>query len=737
MKFSGSLSLLCACLFFLLLQNGLQPGPVWAEVLILSEKVQPVKQHLPPLVVKATRINPAPEEVPASFETIPGSTFDSRGAWYPGSELQGVPGFTVHNTNSGTNPSVVLRGIPNRIFNDSFLVMVDGVPYLTTNDEVDFDQIPFVAVDRVEVLRGTSTTLYGRGAVSGAVNYITHQPGFEPELEASLTFGSYSFRRLRLQADLPVKRDCDHLAISFLSESKAGWRPHTRRQRNSLVLRNDLKLSEKAEFSLSFSGLSLTQGLASELPVDRQGERIPMPSGSRDNYTVDDAEYKVNNWGLTAQLAIKLSDLCISQSTLHLRHPRLETTNGFPLPYDTVTQTINWSGFYAEYDYWTAYLDQQFVINLNRNRFLAGFSYEETTGTTTEDWTGEFDFGDLFYTQRRSAVSGNWVNQESWISDRLLDAESDGRFAAIYCEWETRLNEEITLKLGGRYDYFKRTVEYQPTVNGFGPVPGETVRDDNDHLSSLFSLSWRVTPKMLTYLLYGEGYNPAFGPVWSFNSRNTRLEPEISRTYEIGIKSFWGANQELSFDLSAYLMQRRDLLVVVPGQGGGEQVNAGKQRSLGLEGRFFWQAEKVIPGGVLFGTMQLINSKWEDYNFYDHFRGHSYDFSDNRVAGVPNFAGTVGWEQHFSERHLKVRGEYQYQSDYWYDDLNTTKGASYGLVNLALTWQPPWWSRTTFQVVGTNLLNKDYWYFFSDPDGPLAATPGAPLELMVKMELSW
>ena len=737
MNLSGRFFLFGTCLLFLFMPDGLRTGSARAEISSTSEKTSLSTNYFPPLVVKATRIDPVPEEVPASFDVIPGSEFNSRGVWYPGAELQGLPGFTVHNINSGTNPLVTLRGIPNRIFNDTFLVMVDGVPYLTTNDEVDFDQIPLVAVDHVEVLRGTSTSLYGRGAVSGAINYVTRRPGFEPGLEASLTFGSYGFRRLCLQADLPIKNDCDHLAVSFLSEGKEGWRPHTRRKRNSLVLRNDLKLGEKAEFSLSFSGLSLFQGLAGELPVDHQGKLVYMPSGSRDNYTVDDAEYKVNNWGLTAQLAVQLSAGCISQSTLHLRHPRLETTNGFPLPFDAVANTINWSGFHADYDYWTGYLDQQFVMNLKQNRFLIGFSFEQTTGTTTEDWAGEFDFGDLFYTQRRSAVSGNWINQGSWISDRLLDADSDGRFVALYGEWKNRLSDTVTLKLGGRYDYFKRTVEYEPTVNGFGPVPGETVRDDNDHFSSLISFNWQPTSGILTYVFYGEGYNPAFGPVWSFNSRNTRLKPEIARTYEVGIKSSWGPDHELTIDLSAYLMQRRDLLVVVPGQGGGEQINAGKQRSLGLEGRFSWLAEKVVPGGLLFGAMQLINSKWEDYEFYDPFRDHYYDFSDNRVAGVPVFAGSIGWEQHFPIYHLKIRGEYQYQDDYWYDDGNTVKGGNYGLMNLALTWIPPWWPQSVFQVTATNLFDKDYWYVFSDPDGPLAAAPGAPLEIMASVELNW
>ncbi len=725
----------CLLLVFLLLVG--PPTLLQAETSVVSAEALIGKYSFPALEVKASRINKDPNVVPASFDVIPADDFDSRGVWYPGSELEGVPGLTVHNVNSGSNPLVTFRGIPNRINNDTFLVMVDGVPWLTTNDEVDFDQVPLVAVDHVEILRGTSTSIYGRGAVSGAINYVSRQPELTPSFESSLTFGSYGFRRLRILADLPIKEDVDQLALSLLSESKSGWRSHTRRERNSLTLRNNLKLGESAEFSLAVSGLTLTQGLAGELPVDRQGKRTPVPFGSRDNYTVDGAEYKVDSLAVTAQLAVELGHGLVAQSTLHWRNPSIETTNGFPQPYDAVTQTINWNGFHSDSDYWTGYFDQQVVAEVFGDRVLLGCSYEHCDGTITEDWTGEFDFDKLFYTQRRSAISGEWLNSDSWISDRLLDADSESKFAAIYGEWDHHLSNTITLKLGGRYDYFKRKVKYHATVNGFGPVPETTVRDDNEHFSSLVSLSWQPTEEFLTYVLYGEGFNPAFGPVWSFNSRNTSLDPEITQTYEIGLKSFWGRDRELNLNLATYLMQRHDLLVIVPGQGGGEQVNAGEQRSIGLEGSFSWRADRIIHGGVMFGSLQWIDSEWVDYEFSDIFTGQNYDFSDNQVAGIPEFAATLGWEQNLSSCYLKIRGEYRYQGDYWYDDMNTVKGGNYSTVNLALDWSPPWWPQASMQLVGTNIFNQDYWYTFGDPNGPMATAPGAPCEIMASLKLQW
>ena len=241
---------------------------------------------------------------------------------------------------------------------------------------------------------------------------------------------------------------------------------------------------------------------------------------------------------------------------------------------------------------------------------------------------------------------------------------------------------------------------------------------------SLLSLIWHPTHDLMAYVLYGEGYNPAFGPVWSFNNRTSGLEPETTRTYEIGLKKIWGPDDnQLAVEVAGYIMTRHDLLVIVPGQGAGRQANAGRQRSVGLEGKFAWQAEKLIKGTKIYGNLNLVDSEWQDFDFYDPYIFKWYSFSDNKVAGVPSFSSKIGWEQSFPRYSLTFRAEYQYYGDYWYDNANTVKNGKYGLLNSSLTWAPAWLPRTHFSLTATNLLNKDYWYAYGDANGPLAAAP--------------
>ena len=96
--------------------------------------------------------------------------------------LKMVPGFTLfRRTSSRTaNPTaqgVALRGIGGTAQSRS-LVLVDGVPL---NDAfggwIYWDKIPQVALDRIEVQRGSGSDVYGADAVGGVVQLLTHRPG--------------------------------------------------------------------------------------------------------------------------------------------------------------------------------------------------------------------------------------------------------------------------------------------------------------------------------------------------------------------------------------------------------------------------------------------------------------------------------------------------------------------------------------------------------------------------------
>jgi outer membrane receptor protein involved in Fe transport len=147
------------------IQITLQPAPFFEAVNVTSSRAD------------APRADPT-----VTMTVIPSSELLTSAAVTLDDALKMVPGFTLfRRTSSRTaNPTaqgVALRGIGGTAQSRS-LVLVDGVPL---NDAfggwIYWDKIPQVALDRVEVQRGSGSDLYGADAVGGVVQLLTQRPG--------------------------------------------------------------------------------------------------------------------------------------------------------------------------------------------------------------------------------------------------------------------------------------------------------------------------------------------------------------------------------------------------------------------------------------------------------------------------------------------------------------------------------------------------------------------------------
>ena len=148
--------------------------------------------RLKELVVTATRIPTPADAVVSSTTIIRGEELRARGIHFVQDALREVPGATVVQVGSfGGVSSLFLRGSES----DYVKVLVDGVPVNQPGGAYNFANLTTDNVDRIEVLRGPASVLYGSDAVSGVVQVFTRRgegrPAFEGGAEAG-TFGSIS-----------------------------------------------------------------------------------------------------------------------------------------------------------------------------------------------------------------------------------------------------------------------------------------------------------------------------------------------------------------------------------------------------------------------------------------------------------------------------------------------------------------------------------------------------------------
>ena len=113
------------------------------------------------------------EEIPVSVSTLSGETIEARGIETLDNALRRVPGVNL------AEDQVNIRGSSgySRALGSRVLLLVDGAPVLAGDaGEIKFDIVPMFAVDRVEVVKGAGSALYGSSALGGVINVITREP---------------------------------------------------------------------------------------------------------------------------------------------------------------------------------------------------------------------------------------------------------------------------------------------------------------------------------------------------------------------------------------------------------------------------------------------------------------------------------------------------------------------------------------------------------------------------------
>ena len=156
---------------------------------------------LPEIVVTADRYPVRTDSVAATITVLTGDELRAQGVRFVGDALRQVPGVqVVQNGSYGAATSLFLRGGQS----DYVKVLVDGVPANQPGGSYDLSALSTDNIDRIEVLRGPASVMYGSDAVTGVIHVITRGGNGQDEAgtggsrvaaDASVEGGTYdSFR---------------------------------------------------------------------------------------------------------------------------------------------------------------------------------------------------------------------------------------------------------------------------------------------------------------------------------------------------------------------------------------------------------------------------------------------------------------------------------------------------------------------------------------------------------------
>lgn len=155
---------------------------------------EPIREEV---IVVADRAESSVADTPASVDVISQQTVRSTAAVMPDDVVRQSVGFSTFRRTSGRSSNPTTQGVSFRGIGSSgasrAAVLFDGVPL---NDPfggwVQWERVPLVGVERIEVLRGGASSLYGNYALSGAISIIPRNVAKEHVFSADAFLGSHN-----------------------------------------------------------------------------------------------------------------------------------------------------------------------------------------------------------------------------------------------------------------------------------------------------------------------------------------------------------------------------------------------------------------------------------------------------------------------------------------------------------------------------------------------------------------
>lgn len=520
------------------------------------------------LVVSASQIDQPLSRTADSVTVISGAELEARQITSLGDALLTVPGFMVARSGGpGTLTSLFPRGGES----DFTLVLVDGIRVNSFGGGLDLSQVPLADIDRIEVVRGPQSAIYGADAIGGVVQVITRTGG-PPSASARIEGGSRATRR-------------------FIA-STAGELNSWRWQGGGDYFQDD-----------GFTGIAPASGetVSNDDARERQGWVGAGWRGSRGTDVQGTFRYVDTERGAPGPYGSDPADRFsgvdrISRGTTERHALGLRALHPWGGPSSRVRQRVEFD--VADYDLFFA---DQFGESESDTRRVHGRIQTDGVVNAALGLSGGIEF----VSERGRSTFITAAGSEVPIDRRVIGTFGEARWTA---------SDRLSVQAGLRAEHITRkALGSEP--EGFPPRP--TFEDDTVvSVNPKVSISWLVsrqapgpdtTAWTRVHAAGGTGIRPPDAFEIAFTD-NPELKPERSKSLEVGVTQAL-ADGTVQLDATAFFNQYDDLIISV---GSLQDVsrystdNISNARARGLETSATWRA---TTGLGIRGTYTFLDTE--------------------------------------------------------------------------------------------------------------------------------
>jgi len=591
------------------------------------------------IVVSATRRESSVRDVARSISVV-GKERIQRGTQQLGLDeaLAAVPGLYIQNRyNFSGDLRVAMRGFGAR---SSFgirgiRVYVDGIPETLPDGQSGVDSIDLGSAERIEVLRGPASSLYGNA--SGGVISVTSELGdVDPFVEGRVAGGEYGYLQYGLKTAGKVS-EANYL-INVSRTELDGYR-------------------DNAEFrGTQFNG------------------RLGVPINENDSLLVAlniaDQPKSQDPGGINAaQAALNPSSARLQNVQFDSGETVEQQRLGFVYERERDTGTLAIRNHYVWRDFANK-LPFSGGGAVDLDRFFYGLGVQYSLGNQLPENVG-LTFG-IDY-DRQDDDRKRFDNNDGTLGSMTFDQNENVDSTGLYIQGEYQLSDAWTLSAGLRYDEISYDVDDLFLTDG-----DDSGVLDFDEISPSIGVNYRLNEGVL-FASYSSSFEtPTTTELANPDASggfNAALAPQLADNFEVGFKNSVG---NLYYEIALFTIDLEDELIpfelaAFPGRD--FYSNAGSSTRDGIETALSWVHESGLSVDASF--------TWSNFEFDSFVDDNGNDFSGNKLPGLPEQFGYLGFT-YTAASGFSGTFEIIYAGDLYANNANSVEVPAYTVANLRL-----------------------------------------------------
>jgi len=644
-------------------------------------------------------------DVPQVVNIVTEEVIEAQGAASLKEALRYVPGITLAAGEGGNiGDNINLRGFSARTD-----VYLDGF-----RDRGQYTRDTFY-LDRVEVLKGPASMLFGRGSTGGVINQVSKQPSLTPSAEVSATVGTDDYYRATADLNQPLGAQ-SAVRIAAMGQTQHSTRDFIQTEGHGVAPSLRFGIGSPTEISLS-ALLQRTEELPDYgFPLIQVSDSDPLKKpakaphdrfyGYRDDYF--DQEVEV----FTVAVKHKLSEVLSLRNRTQYTH---YSTEASPTPLGTLSLTSGSSAVPTQ----STPLDQIQAQRQDRDRTIRDTSlYNQTdlvasfaTGPIRHTLIGGAELGTDTYRFTRYLWDptnvpinlGNPVNGErSGIRYRSQTQATDADSVAFYINEQADLGQHWKLVLGLRHDKFhaeSSIVNFDKAAAA--TAPAQPAPHTDTMLSTRAGLLFQPTTAQSYYVSYGTSFNPSAETVTqSVNSAT--LDAEKNRSYEAGAK--WDLmDGDLLLGAALFRVEKTDARTAES-----SSTPASLDGDIRVQGLELSAAGRPMPAWEVFGGYTYLDGEVlkakETQTVVVNGANVVVRSEGKEYQNTPHHALTL-WNTYAFLQHWELGAGALYVADRYANNFETVQVDSYTRYDAMLSFQQP---RYDLRLNLLNLSDKEH-----------------------------